>query len=84
MLGSGSSPTRGRPSSTAVIAGTAPSASIALHAAFERLGVGRRRQPEVGEDRRLQRDDTSTAGQRVGDGGSDHRLDHERQSLRPA
>ena len=50
----GSMPTRGRPSSTAVTAGTAPAGADGAEAALERLGVGRRRQPEVGEDRRLQ------------------------------
>ena len=60
----GSSPTRATPSSTAVSAGTAPAGAHRGEAALERLGVGRTRQAEVGEDRRLQRHHRPAAGQR--------------------
>ena len=53
----GSRPTRATPSSTAVTAGTAPAAADGGQAAVEGVTVGRRRQAEVGEDRRLEGDD---------------------------
>ena len=57
----GSRPTRGVPSSTAVIAGTAPPRADRGDAAVERARVGRRGQPERREDRRLERDDRAGA-----------------------
>ena len=45
-------------------------------AAVERFGVGRARESEVGEDRRLQRDDPATVGERGSDVVGDHREDH--------
>ena len=64
---SGSIPTRATPSSTAVIAGTAPAPRDGSDATVERLRVGRRGEAEVGEDRRLQGDDGLACRQRVGD-----------------
>ena len=60
-------PTRGRPSRTAVTAGTAPPGADGGLAAVEGLAVARGGQTEGGEDGRLQGDDRAALGQGGGD-----------------